>query len=247
MVPASPAGTSWFMEHRNPKRLTLRNDSVRPLSEEQIVDATRMFANGTKLVIKGLAPAGVTGRDIYNKYLQLKQEENFVDLDSDALGSQESESASWQANVPHERQLSADQFFSLLRNQIRATISLSLRDPVAAAKMVLEGNLIEGITYNCPDIRYTYGRSPRGLDLSTQFLLTGVADLVMFGLILLLDEKRGFKQKLCECQWGPCGILFFEVKPPTGRPQRKYCGETHMQKAHDGNAAKRMKKYRALQ
>src|SRR5450432_3617997 len=47
-------GTELFMELRRRKRIKLRNNAMRPLSEEEIVDATVAFANGASIELLDL-------------------------------------------------------------------------------------------------------------------------------------------------------------------------------------------------
>lgn len=237
------------MELRNPARKTIRNAPEKPLSEKQIVDATLMFANGTKLLLDGVR----TGDRIRGTPLTSYPEEEFEpwrDEKVDTATLPITEISNLLGRLSTGRTMDVEGFVKLLRVQVREIISLSLRDRMAAATMCLKHSLINDVNFTCPDVRYTHDLSTCGLRLTQRFLLEGPVDLVIFGLFLLLDETRGFGQKLCQCQWEPCGLFFFEAKGATGRPQRRYCGmidkdgKSHMEKAHDKNAPDRMKKRR---
>jgi hypothetical protein len=84
-----------------------------------------------------------------------------------------------------------------------------------------------------------------GLALDHYYHFKSEPELVSLGMILLLDPRRiSSWPRLCQCQLPACGTFFFEKRPPTGRPQRKYCSRAHMLRAHDENASARMAKRR---
>jgi hypothetical protein len=239
------------MERRTPKRVTLLNDSFNPLSEREIVDATIAFANGADLVINGLMPHGWRGSDnlTEEQLLERTGDRYLEQWLSNSVTLREQWPPDGKKNPfeldPAVKTASVEEFRFLLRRRVRETISLSLRNPQAAGEIVQRGMLVKGVTYNAFGIRCSIGApSPKGLRFNTEYTFATYVDLVELGVVLLLDDRRGFREKLCECRWEPCGFLFFEIQPPTGRPQRKYCCSEHMLKAHDQNAAKRMKKSR---
>ena len=227
------------MERRKPKRITLLNDSFSPLSERQIVDATIGFMNGAELTINGLWAREINGKQLRGDEYLADRISLHGELKEVALATRRENASSRGPDVA-----SVTEYKRILRARAGSTVSLSFTDPVAAAKVILDGQLIEGLTYNSWDANYSLGPSPKGLRLTHEFRFTTVSDLVELGLALLLDESRGFREKLCQCQWKLCGFFFFEVKPATGRPQRKYCSAEHMLKAHDQKAAKRMRDFR---
>jgi hypothetical protein len=218
------------MERAKSKIIALKNDSLNPLSEREIVDATIAYANGANLVINGLGDRHL--RDWLSGQVELRElaskagMKHPLDLDPSVMNTD------------------VEEFKTLVRKRAREVIALSFHDVVAAAETFRRGPLVKTATYHSFGIRCSISDSPKGLRFNTEFAFDTFVDLVELGLALLLDDRRGFREKLCECQWGPCGFLFFEIQPPTGRPQRKYCCSDHMLKAHDLNAAERMKKYR---
>ena len=239
------------MERKIPRRITLTNDSVNPLTEKQIVDATVAYANGTDLVIHGLWPSGAKGHDMRDQewvrketgdeklgaYLQLAEKMRIASL-------REGKPNPF-AIDPSVRITTVQEFRVIFRKRVSEILALALRDPHAASEIMLDGGTIRGLFLTC-GVRNSLGKTESGLlRWNTEYTFSMYAELVELGLILMLDERRSFKEKLCQCQWEPCGLFFFEVKPPTGRPQRKYCCSEHLLKAHDENAAKRMKRKRS--
>jgi len=67
---------------------------------------------------------------------------------------------------------------------------------------------------------------------------------ISYALLLLMDTKRTYGRDLCLCRFKSCGKFFFVVRPPRGRPQRKYCKREHMLLAHAANAAERVRRSR---
>jgi len=233
------------MERRKPKLLTLHNDSANPLSEREIVDATIAYANGANIVVN----SSFGSPESY----ELSAEQCDKDLQGWMSSQVELREVGIKAGVkpgafdidPSVMNGDIEGFKTLLRKRVREVISLSFHDVVAAAETVRRGRLVKtAINLHSFGIRCSIGDSPKGLRFITEFTFDTFMDLVEFGLVLLLDDRRGFREKLCQCQWEPCGFLFFEIQPPTGRPQRKYCCSEHMLQAHDQNAAKRMKRRR---
>jgi hypothetical protein len=248
------------MERRKIKRITLTSDSINPPSEKEFVEATIAFANGAELEVNGYWPRSgenprfdksPTGDDNLQELIDLalavwkahelkdKLDQQGKKLDDKYLRI----ITTAQERPPYMPTLAA--FRSHLRKCVCEILSLSFRDPAAAADFVLEHGLIQGFPYISFRNRYSLGQSAGGLRLNTEYTFTNFSDAVLLGVVLMLDERRGFREKLCQCQWEPCGLFFFEIKPPTGRPQRKYCCSEHMLKAHDLNAANRMKKFRS--
>jgi hypothetical protein len=217
------------MEHRKPKRIKLLNTAERPLSEKAIVDATVAFANGDSLDIQGLVPRGIlpradrVGDKAIEEAIELRsalREKNIEFGDDDGIKT-------------------IGEYWDQMRQGVRSTLSVFVENPLAASRAVLKSGMVEVVSVK-PVLREAAG----GLELALHYEFMASPDLVHLGVLLLLDVHRGFGKKLCQCQWEPCGLLFFEIQPATGRPQRKYCCSEHMLQAHDQNAAKRMKRRR---
>jgi hypothetical protein len=234
------------MERTKSKLIVLKNDSLNPLSEREIVDATIAYANGANIVVN----SSFGSPESY----ELSAEQCDMDLQgwfSAQVGLREQaielgiKAGAFDID-PSVMNGDIEGFKTLLRTRLREVISLSLHDVVAAAETVRRGPLVKVATnLHSFGVRGSIGDSPKGgLRFNTEFTFENFVDLVELGLVLLLDDRRGFREKLCQCMWGPCGFLFFKIQRATGAPQRKYCCSEHMLKAHDLNAAERMKKRR---
>jgi len=88
-------------------------------------------------------------------------------------------------------------------------------------------------------------RTGNGVRVSNTFLLLDWASFSSYLFALLLDETRPYARDLCRCNLAECGRLFLAVKPATGRPQRLYCDEKHMHKAHALQSTQRARESRA--
>jgi hypothetical protein len=242
------------MEQPKPKLITLTNDADYPLSEEEIVEATIAFASGAKILLKDRYPypAEVAARELaWTRYFK-KHISAVRSCAKGVLRSWKSgevtlpdvAKAEWEAMA---QMTTVEQLEDIFRERVRLIISLSLTDPDESATLFWAG--LQGDFPAMPNetafrVNHSIGPSDKGIKLVIYYEFPTFFNLVILGLTLLLDESRRFRQKLCECQWTPCRLFFFEIKPPTGRPQRKYCCSEHMLKAHDENAANRMKKRR---
>lgn len=187
--------------------------------------ATVAFANGARLDIDGLEPtslAGSTGEKQLQTSVQLLRllaERKKLSLD----------------DLPS----SADELRANWRSDTKVLLALALKRPEKAAAVLAERGS-EGLVHVRPILRKVSG----GLSLASYYQFATELELVALGQILLIDKDRGFLEKLCQCQLEECGDFFFEVKPPTGRPQRRYCSREHMLRAHDENASARMARRR---
>jgi hypothetical protein len=218
------------MERTRRKAITLTNSPDKPLTEKEIVDATLAFANGAKIDIRDpVANPGDLAHSVGDKKIEsslavmkLMRERGLAPGSADNVVT----------NI--------DEYRAGVRAALRRRLAHSLRDRRAVAREFIADGASELIN---PTI--VIHPTADGLDLTNHYSFSTFVDLIVLGEVLLLATSRDFRHKLCQCQWEPCGLFFFEIKPPTGRPQRKYCGEDHMLKAHDLNAAGRMKKSRS--
>jgi len=80
--------------------------------------------------------------------------------------------------------------------------------------------------------------------LQGHVLITEPSSLETYISILLLDEKRGFGKDLRKCSLDGCEKFFLVYRPPTGRPQTRYCTREHMNEAHTRTATNRARKSR---
>lgn len=125
----------------------------------------------------------------------------------------------------------------------------------------LRTELREGLTYltqNDPEHRRgtvenltgwiaifpVFRSEPDGLKVQHRILAADTRAGMHYALALLLDPSRPYGKDLCQCQLEECGRFFFQIKPPTGRPQRRYCCSDHMDKAHELNSGERVRKSR---
>lgn len=247
------------MERKIPRLITLTNDADYPLSEEEIVEATIAFANGAEILLKDREggphrPKEIAERELARRRILEKEVSNLRRSAKDVLRSWKSgentplsdeAKAEWESLA---QMTTIEQLANKFRKRARETISLSLNDPLEGAGSFWDGLLGDFPTMSLGReflVDHRLDHSDKGIRLVIYYRFPTFFNLVVLGLALLLDDRRRFREKLCQCQWGPCGFLFFEVKPPTGRPQRKYCCSEHLLKAHDENAAKRMKRKRS--
>jgi hypothetical protein len=203
------------MEHLKGKRIKLRNTETQPLSEREIVEATVAFANGATLELKDFAE----GRS------SQPSEEETTPSRSDSWGEPRT----------------AEQIREDERRVTRELLSYILSGPMLEEDV---NGLTDQDLSSLINPRPFFRKVDGGLTLRFAYSFCSDSDLTTLGVILLEDTERPFKEKLCQCRLESCGLFFFEVKPPTGRPQRKYCSEEHMLMAHDQNAPNRMKKRR---
>jgi hypothetical protein len=83
-------------------------------------------------------------------------------------------------------------------------------------------------------------------DLGIEFdIIVGYRGIFSLACYLIADSARGFGDDLCRCKLDECGKWFLANKPPTGRPQRLYCGKPHMDQAHERGSTARARKSRA--
>lgn len=223
------------MEPRREKKLQLKNTPDAPLTERQIVEATIAFTNGARLEIEGLVRRGIdkeTGDAALA--LQIRVAKAFQELSKEDGGKLGGESFP-QGPFP----TSVDEYRRAVRVTTREIISDVLNKPKVAAGVIVRRELVSHV-HQKPVVRQT----EQGLSFRSYYEFNNFVELVDVGVLLLADVERGFREKLCECQLDGCGVFFFEKKPKTGRPQRKYCTPSHMLEAHSLNAPKRMARRR---
>jgi hypothetical protein len=222
------------MEHNPSRVLRIRNSNEQPLSEREIVKATLAFANGARLYIDGLAlPSYADGDSDHS----LKSVVTFLELEQIKEQGRERSEAEWERYRAVELPKAVEKHREEAREATRSRLVRALRHPDEVADFLVQfAELIKPK----PLLR----KVPGGLSLSSYYQFSSDLDLVHVGEVLLLDPERGFMQELCHCQLPACGAFFFEKRPPTGRPQRKYCSRAHMLRAHNENASARMAKKR---
>lgn len=227
-----------FME----RRLRLRNTMKSPLSEQDIVDATVAFANGATIELLDLVepiepfePIEFCHATLSESAIaELSMEDAQAALDKNERLLEEYEKSVGQLKT--KLLVSVDFDRRLTRDILRAQVS----HPLGSTKALLAVDLFPSI-----NIRPRLRKVGNGFSLSFFYFFASESALVHLGRFLLVDRARPFGNKLCQCELESCGLFFFEVKPPTGRPQRKYCCSAHMIKAHDQNAAERMRRKRS--
>lgn len=211
--------------------LHLKNSPDTPLSERQIVEATIAFANGAQLQIEGLVARGPT-----ETIGDAQIEHQLAEARAARQAGRPRDGAFLGAQIPQDLIVpSVEEHRRNLRAWVQQFIRLIRRHPHQAAAEIIRRDMVFLVEQK-PVVR----QGPQGLQLGSYYAFSTYADLVNLGVMLLADVDRAFNNKLCECQLEGCGAFFFEKKPETGRPQRKYCTQTHMLEAHTRNAAVRM-------
>jgi hypothetical protein len=231
------------MEPRKHKRIKLRNNPMRPLSEKEIVDATIAFANGATLELLDLYDPFDNSLDRIEAEIQGTESK----LQEPCVGDQALEKREIRIALETGKEPRAVQLIREDRRRAtRENLWHQIHDTMSS------GDIEEwSDEWSDMDLFPLINPKPymrkvaNGLTLSFFYSFATDLDLVTLGEFLLMDTERPFGKKLCQCELQSCGLFFFEVKPPTGRPQRKYCCAEHMLKAHDQNASKRMKRKRS--
>jgi hypothetical protein len=241
------------MERRKPKRIKLRNSPDHPLSEREIVDATIAFANGATLeLIESADPSGhslerpepaATTDQAPPPSFRFGPRKWLTGYDLDKLSTACPPGLSAEGKQEFEatkREL--EQLIDEMRRVIRGLLEMIVSAPISGgiADAYSKWGLMPGV-----DAKVNFRRVGNGIALDFYYSFENVGGLAALGVLFLQDTERGFFKKLCQCKLESCGVFFFEVKQPTGCPQRKYCLREHMLEAHDLNAAKRMKEYRS--
>jgi hypothetical protein len=210
------------MAHARRKIIILENRPDHPLSERAIIDATLAFANGADLRIDGEG----------DPEMRLSGAEGEVVLEIKG----ESEPAVQISGT--EAEIAAIGYRQ--REAISRYLARVMKEPGTLARELLDQGWIKSWAKVERVVRPTEaGVSIRYYDrFFTPYLLANR------GILLLLDPERGFGKKLCQCQLSTCGDFFLEVRPPRGRPQRRYCSAGHMELGHKERGPIRMRKIR---
>ena len=219
------------MEPRKSPRIKLRNTPERPLLEEEIVNATIAFANGARLDLKDLVDPfqwsfdGITPEKI----------ETYVG-DEALMHNEERLALRGGRELRPISQIRED-----ARSMTRDILSYYLIDPVLPED-------VEGLSgfdlFPSINGRVYMRMTANGCTLDFYYTFATDLELVRLGEFLIQDSERKFGKRLCQCQLKSCGRFFLEVKPATGRPQRRYCDPEHLKEAHALNASKRMRRIR---
>jgi hypothetical protein len=76
-----------------------------------------------------------------------------------------------------------------------------------------------------------------------RFFPTKIEAAFGYGLLLILDDERGYS--ICRCKYSECLIFFLEKKSENGRPRTVYCSTPHLEAARKAETAVRMRKRRS--
>ncbi|MEY4762722.1 MAG: hypothetical protein RLZZ200_2578 [Pseudomonadota bacterium] len=200
--------------------LKLLNTAQQPAGEQDLVEATLAFANGSDVELNGVlippAPAGFNqaGQDLWG-----------FQTEGDPAA------ATWET-VWRETQ-------ERLRGDLQNRLAQVLTQPDAAAAQALRA-------WRWPRAQPVIRMVPGGLRLAVHYPLAGVEDLCDLGLALILDVERGRRADLCRCQLESCGRYFFVDRGASNRPRTRYCSPAHMLAFHGGErGAARVRKHRA--
>jgi hypothetical protein len=231
------------MERKTNKQLTLRNTASNPLSEEQIVEATIAYANGASVTLLDCVP-GLRGAISSSAATQklLADAESLVPTKAEtrtlkALGIMRA--VIEKDGIPEfEKRIGAARR-ELIQGHLKSIVSGEFDAEDRA--MYLDNDEFFGAISPRLYLRKTH----RGIAVALYYAFADLFSVVRLGSFFLDDNERPFGKKLCQCELKSCGLFFFEVKPPTGRPQRRYCLKEHMLEAHNLNAVKRMEKHRS--
>lgn len=218
------------MEHRRHKVMHLKNSAEQPLTEREIVEATVAFANGANLEIDGLVARGAFPHEVGDRKIEssLKLRRALQENPIPSLGEMPT------SDIP----VDVGAYRAQMRTATRMRLADLLADPVASAREYV-GRSFEDVVSAKTILRAT----PAGLVRANYYTFSTDSDLVLLGSVLLAADAS-LREKLCQCQLASCGVFFFEKKPATGRPQRRYCTRAHMLRSHDENASQRMARKR---
>jgi len=204
------------------RTITLENRRDRPLSEREIIDATLAFANGADLRIDGEG----------EHEMRLSETDGEVVLEIKG----ESEPAVQISGTKAEIAAIGNR----QREAIRRFLVRVMKEPGTLGRELLN----QGWTKSWAKVERVVRPTEAGVSIRYYDRLFTPYLLANRGILLLLDPERGFGEKLCQCQLGACGDFFLEIRPPRGRPQRRYCSAEHMALGHKERGAIRMRKIR---
>jgi hypothetical protein len=233
IVPTSPPPTSDFMVTAK-RKFTLRvNFTGGSPTDRDIVDATIAFVNGAKVVIVDtLGPDDWTRGPLTPNERKLA-EESLTTWKKLVYGDQPRPSGSVRSAG------GAELLETEYRTVHRDFLAWLLRDSGAVARRYAELGIASQFL-----VEVYLHAAPDGFAITRLYRLDSYFKVLQVGIALLVDPEKRLLRKLCRCQLKSCGGFFFEIQPPTGRPQRKYCCSDHMLEAHRLDAPKRMKKFR---
>jgi hypothetical protein len=213
---------------------TLVNKPDEPLSDSEIAEATIAFANGHEINIRGQRSTKSIWKDQEGAFIVVEDDKEaecgyLKEYFSDAAGVQRNEMEFLNADgvkTVFEFPPSGPEH---LRAIVRERLNLVMTNPGALAKKLLTQE-------SRSDIRKVLKATDRGLSILEYEVFWTKEQLFNRGIEFLLDERRSFGAKLCQCQLHTCGKFFFEIRPKRGRRQRRYCTNDHM---HDGHKEKK--------
>ena len=213
---------------------TLINGPLDPLSDVQIVNAALAFVNGASVVINRYKPdlVSIEERIFHAHKLREMTSEgaatSFVDL------------------LPESIKTSED-VFAHLRERVTVVLQHALTNPVATATAISQDGfqLIRGLNFGSCSTQHVLIHSRQGYRVASYYEFANPVQLVEWGLVLILDEAKGFRELLRRCRWERCAHFFLAVKPKIGRPKRHFCDSKCMEGLHNDGGAMRMKRIRS--
>jgi hypothetical protein len=126
------------------------------------------------------------------------------------------------------------------REAIRQYLARVMQEPATLARELLS----QGWTKSWAKVERVVRLTEAGVSIRYYDRFFTPYLLANRGILLLLDPERGFRAKLCQCQLSTCGDFFHEIRPPRGRPQRRYCSPGHMELGHKERGPNRMRRIR---
>lgn len=110
------------------------------------------------------------------------------------------------------------------------TAEIAKRSVAAASRMVL-----------VPHYELDDGQ----LRVTHRYLAESLSARLAYITLLLLDQSRPYRGRLCRCRLETCGNFFWERRSVEGgQPGRAYCRHEHMQEAQKALMLERVRKYR---
>lgn len=94
-------------------------------------------------------------------------------------------------------------------------------------------------------IRPAFVEQDGKLTAEYRFFPTSIQAAFGYGLLLILDEDRGYS--ICRCKYSECLRYFLATEPENGRPRRVYCSTEHLDAARRAEGTERMRRTRSKQ
>jgi hypothetical protein len=210
------------MAHARRRAITLENTPDHPLSERAIIDATLAFANGADLRIDGEGEPGMR--------LSGADGEVVLEIEGESQPAVQISGSKTEIAAIGYRQ----------REAIRRFLARVVKEPGTLARELVN----QGWSKSWAKVERVVRPTETGVSIRYYDRFFTPYLLANRGILLLLDPERGFGEKLCQCRLSACGDFFLEVRPPRGRPQRRYCSAEHMELGHKERGALRMRKIR---